>query len=315
MTIAVPPLLLLAYNRPATTARVMDAIRTARPERFFVAIDGPRPDRPDDAGRCAEVRRIATAVDWPCTVHTRFLDVNHGCRRAVSGAIGWFFDQVPAGIILEDDCLPHPTFFAFCSELLQRYAETPPVMLIAGYNPHPGRRCDAASYHFSRYPIIWGWASWRRAWRFYDDDPQALARNMARAEFRRRFHHAGHRAYFQDRFQRTFDGRIDSWGYIWFYSVLCAGGLAAHPNTNLVENIGLGPGATHTRRIRRSARAEAGPMAFPLKHPLRLAADRDADRALFRRVHCPSLALFFLAQVYRRLRPRQVARRLKTGGP
>src|SRR5262245_55441705 len=103
-----PPILLLVFNRPETTSRVFQAIRAVRPNKLYVAADGPRSDRAGEAERCVEVRRIATAVDWPCEMRTLFREENLGCRRAVSGAITWFFEQEEAGIILEDDCLPHP---------------------------------------------------------------------------------------------------------------------------------------------------------------------------------------------------------------
>jgi hypothetical protein len=107
------PVLFLVFNRPETTARVFEAIRQARPPRLYVGADGARDEREGEAERTAEVRRIATAVDWPCEVKTLFRDRNLGCRNAVSGAIDWFFENEEAGIILEDDCLPSQSFFGF----------------------------------------------------------------------------------------------------------------------------------------------------------------------------------------------------------
>ncbi len=113
--------LFLVFNRPDTTAQVFDAIRKARPPRLYVAADGPRANREGEAEKVAKVREIATAVDWPCEVRTLFRDANLGCKRAVSGALDWFFGEEEAGMVLEDDCLPHPDFFRFCDALLERY--------------------------------------------------------------------------------------------------------------------------------------------------------------------------------------------------
>src|SRR5262245_16025697 len=96
----------MIFNRPDTTALIMQAIQSARPERFYIAADGPRGNRAGEAELCQEARRIATQVDWPCQVRTLFRDRNLGCRAAVSEAITWFFEHEPEGIILEDDCLP-----------------------------------------------------------------------------------------------------------------------------------------------------------------------------------------------------------------
>jgi len=120
----ISPVLFLIFNRPDTTTRVFEAIRAARPERLYVAADGPRMTREGEAERCAEARRIATAVDWPCEVKTLFRETNLGCRAAVSGAITWFFEHEEEGIILEDDCLPDPSFFPYCTELLAHYRDT-----------------------------------------------------------------------------------------------------------------------------------------------------------------------------------------------
>ena len=109
--------LFLVFNRPVTTQQVFEAIAAARPPRLYVAADGPRAGRPGETELCAEVRRIATAVDWPCEVRTLFREENLGCRRAVSGGINWFFEQEEEGIIIEDDVLPVPSFFDYCDEL------------------------------------------------------------------------------------------------------------------------------------------------------------------------------------------------------
>src|SRR5688572_20906804 len=104
-----PPVLFLVFNRPDTTARAFEAIRSARPARLYVAADGPRVGRAGEAERCAEARRIATAADWPCEIRTLFRDRNLGCRLGVSTAIDWFFEHEQEGIILEDDCVPSPS--------------------------------------------------------------------------------------------------------------------------------------------------------------------------------------------------------------
>src|SRR5689334_9315101 len=112
-----PPVLLLIFNRPDTTALVMEALRRARPSRVYVAADGPREGMGEDE-RCERARRIATEVNWPCEIKTLFRKCNLGCGRALSGAIDWFFEHEEQGIILEDDCVPSQSFFPYCAELL-----------------------------------------------------------------------------------------------------------------------------------------------------------------------------------------------------
>ena len=73
-------------------------------------------------------------VDWDCEVHHNYSETNLGCRQRVSSGISWVFEQVEDAIILEDDCLPHPTFFAFCAEMLECYRHDQRVSSISGNN-------------------------------------------------------------------------------------------------------------------------------------------------------------------------------------
>lgn len=168
------PLLLIAWRRPHTLRQVIEAIRPVAPTHLYVACDGPNPERPGENDKVAATRRvIEDAIDWPCHLEKLYSDVNQGCRLGVSRAITWFFENVEEGIILEDDCVPLPDFFPFCSTLLERYRHDCRVASIGGHNPVTtiSRSTDTV---FSRYFECWGWATWRRAWKMYDNDMKIL---------------------------------------------------------------------------------------------------------------------------------------------
>jgi hypothetical protein len=262
------PVLLVVFNRPETTRTAFAAIRAARPERLYVAADGPRPDRAGEAERCADVRRIATAVDWPCEVHTLFRDHNLGCKIGVSSGIDWFFANEEAGIILEDDIVPHPSFFPYCEALLERYRDDASVAMISGCSLIGDRHGSNASYVFSRYLHVWGWASWRRAWAHYDVSmkawPSAPARQrLAQVLDGRR----GAIAYWSGVFDRMARSEIDTWDYQWVFSSWMQDMVAIFPAATLVDNIGFGADATHTVGVAPDL-ASASEMVFPLRHPL-----------------------------------------------
>src|SRR5688500_1827095 len=163
--------LLVIFNRPDTTRLVFEAIRNARPRRLYVAADGPRPGVAADNANCQEARKIIDSVDWQCEVKTLFREKNLNCGVAPSSAFTWFFQHEEEGIILEDDCLPSQSFFWFCQELLERYRNDTRVMHIGGNNFLNGWQKDKDySYYFSRSGHIWGWATWRRAWKHFDFD-------------------------------------------------------------------------------------------------------------------------------------------------
>ena len=264
------PVLFIVFKRPDTTRRVFEAVRQARPNRLFVAADGPRPGCTKEADLCTEVRAIATAVDWDCDLKTLFRETNHGAGKGVSTAIDWFFKAVGEGIILEDDCLPHPSFFRFCQELLARYSDDTRVMHINGNNFASKQFIDTPySYHFCSYPQAWGWATWKRAWQLFDPRlsnwPAIRAGRWLKAkcwsvrEYRLQ----------QVKFERmhTLSPR-DIWDYAWHLSVFSQHGLAIVPKANLVSNIGFSEEATHTRRfLPEMAELKTACMQFPLVEP------------------------------------------------
>ena len=271
------PVLLLTFNRPKPTARVFAAIRDARPIRLYVAADGPRPGRNEEA-LCAEARAVATRVDWSCEIKTLFRDRNLGCRKAVSEAIDWFFEHESEGVVLEDDCLPDPTFFPYAAELLRHYRDDERVMCISAQHFPGAAHAPPQSYFLSRYNHCWGWATWRRAWQHYDRDmSQWPALRSTRWLLDVGVGNPYFQRYWSDIFDRCYAGKIDSWAYRWTFSVWSQNGLTALPGRNLVCNIGFGSDATHTK----SSSPAALPLEqieFPLTHPVHMARDSFADR-------------------------------------
>ncbi len=175
-----PAVALLLFNRPELTQRVVDEVVAANPNDVYLIADGPRPDHPDDERLCEEVRHIATQALWTGTVHTDFSAQNLGLKRRVSTGLDWVFDHEEQAIILEDDCLPDPSFFRFAEELLDRYKTDERVGMISGNNFLWGAAISPDSYFFSPDVRIWGWATWRRVWRGFSET--GLDKSRSRSE-------------------------------------------------------------------------------------------------------------------------------------
>ena len=271
------PVLFLIFNRPDTTQLVFDEIRKAKPAQLFVAADGPRKDRPDDIENCRKTREIIRQVDWDCNVSTLYRDENLGCKRGVSSAIDWFFSHVEEGIILEDDCVPDQSFFPFCQELLERYRDDERVMMISGDNFQFGKQRTEYSYYFSRYVHIWGWATWKRAWNYYDISMNLwpLIRDgdwlMDILDDRNAVN------YWTHCFEDTHAGKIDTWDYEWVFACWIQTGLSVMPNVNLVTNIGFDKSGTHTQGDTIFSRLPAKKAKFPLVHPKYIIRDCKSD--------------------------------------
>lgn len=273
-----PPVIFIIFNRPDTASRAFERIRAARPSKLLVVADGPRAKRPEEAEKCAVTRAIIEAVDWDCEVHTNYSETNLGCRLRVASGITWAFELVDKAIILEDDCLPSASFFQYCADLLDRYESDERIMMVSGDNHLFGRSTATDSYYFSRYPHIWGWATWRRAWAKYDINmthwPVIRDRKLFDYYFRKR----SERFFWNSVFQAAYEGKVDTWDFQWFYSIWANSGLCIAPARNLVQNIGLGHSeATHTMKDAIYSSLGAQELDMPITHPATVLVSFDKD--------------------------------------
>lgn len=278
------PVALFVFNRPETTRRVLDAVRSAEPRRLFVVADGPREGYGEDEVRCAEAREVATDIDWDCEVHTNFADENMGLFRRFTTGLDWVFDAVDRAIILEDDCLPSQSFFRFCGALLDRYADDERVMTISGTNELGEWKNDRQDYHFARYESIWGWATWRRAWEYYDPEMGLWRNEEARERLADAIADHEQCKWRMRLYEETYSGDIDSWAFRWSFMTTIQSGLAAIPSKNLVTNIGFGEEATNlTDESSARSAIRRGKLKLPLDEPPCISADRGFDDRIYRR--------------------------------
>ncbi|MFD2938162.1 nucleotide-diphospho-sugar transferase [Spirosoma flavum] len=286
------PVLFIIFNRPVVTQTVFTVIREARPKQLFVAADGPRPHKAGEASLCEQTRQIINQIDWDCAVYTLFQEQNLGCKRAVSSAIDWFFSHAEEGIILEDDCLPDLTFFSFCTDLLIRYRSNERVMHIGGITFQPDNQLfKEASYYFSGFTPIWGWATWRRAWAHYKVDPTDNLRNLKLEP-----------PYFSDRQQwyikQVQAGRMDTWDVQWLVAVRSHNGLSIIPAVSLIRNIGFGMDATHTLRQPKWLDQLRYGSITHLVHPSDISINQEADWYEAQHIHRQPWYMKFVEFVY-----------------
>ena len=281
------PILFCVFNRPELTRSVFEVIARQKPKHLLVACDGPRRDRPDDNALVKQTRAIFDSIDWDCEVQFNFSDTNKGCRQQMADAISWGFEQHERLIILEDDCQPNDSFFSFCHQMLIRYRESPEVMMISGNN-YPQAGEFQHDYRFSKYPLIWGWATWRRAWQRYDLEMKLWDKLEVRDYVLNNFtENPEERAFWQNIFENQCAGKIDTWDYSWTFACWAHNGLSILPRVNLVSNIGFGEQATHTLE-------KQSPMAnqktYPLEasnHPQGISRIQSADRKIHETVFEP----------------------------
>jgi hypothetical protein len=274
------PIALIVFNRPEVTASVAAVIAQAKPPKVFVLADGPRANHPGDAQKCAATRAAIDRIDWPCEVVRKYSDVNLGCGHGPATGIDWVFQQTDRAIILEDDCLPHPRFFPYCDELLEKYSDDKRFMQIAGSNFQCGHKRGPYSYFFSRFKICWGWATWRRAWQHMDMGVKLWPEFRDSTWLRDLVGDPRAIQHWAEKFEGAFraGGKVDYWDYQWLFSTWAQNGLCIMPNANLISNIGFNDEATHTTWAgSRWARLPLQEMPLPLQHPPVVVRDKEAD--------------------------------------
>lgn len=274
------PVLFIVFNRPDTTAKVFAAVREAKPSVLYIAADAPRKNNDSDIDKCRLTREITEQVDWPCTVKRLYQEQNLGCSIGPRTAFNWFFSSEKEGIILEDDCVPHPDFFQFASEMLERFRENKQIISINGSNL--GYTFNDESYCFSRFMNMWGWATWadRAAtidysltqWKKVKHPLWFLYKQMRQGLFDTDINWY---KYWQHKFDLTITKEnITWWDWQWIFHQIVHKQISVVPAVNLISNIGFDADATHTHAADNpAANIPVAPMVFPLKHPEKIEAD------------------------------------------
>lgn len=243
------PILLIIFNRPHLTETVFNVIKKIKPEKLYIASDGPRIDS-KDLEKVKLARKIATNVNWKCQVKKLFRENNLGCGAGPIDAINWLFENENTGIILEDDCVPSPSFFYYCEALLKKFEHNENIASIHGNNFQNGRLFGDGSYYYSKYFHGWGWASWSRVWKNYDKKMTFWPSWRDSNDFYQKFPNFYDRTYWRNIFDLVYENKIsqdDVWDYQFLAYIIKNGGVNIAPNYNLVSNIGFGKDATHTR--------------------------------------------------------------------
>ena len=285
------PILLITFNRPDHVRRVLSVIRANQPKQLFVFQDGVRKGNENDVERCSEVRTvIRELVDWDCELHTFFSERNLGCGAGPMTGIDWFFGQVEEGIVMEDDCLPHPDFFHYCGELLERYRNNSGIMYISGTLYDNRWQCEE-SYDFSHYMITGAWASWARAWKGFDLDLLGLNAKAFRRHCKKLFKVLEIQ---RDKEKKSY------WDYQMQIHLFQNEGLTIHPKVNLISNIGFDGEGTHT--LENDGKGELPTFGIlPLTHPAEVEVDLKRDYVCFAKIHSQGCLKDTISRVYKRL--------------
>lgn len=280
------PILFIFFNRLDVAKTTFERIRDAQPSKLYLAQDGYRKERgEEERENVLRIREmILSMIDWPCDVKTLFRPENVGCSMGVKTAIDWMFESEACGIILEDDCVVHPSFWPYMQALLSRYAHDQRIGMIAGYNPL-GQIYSDASYTFSHYKACWGWATWKRAWDYMDIDMKWRSTKSYDNILHNMSGMGRDKFYWKYRLKAIDEHYVDAWDWQWYFTMSSQNQLCAFPLCNLVCNIGFGNDATHTN-IMSSSKAVTDGLDFPLRHPDYIVSNAKFDEKFYKYNNC-----------------------------
>lgn len=280
------PILLITFNRLETTKKVFKKIREQKPRKLYLASDGARDQLSGEEYKVNVIRDyLKSNVDWNCEVHTLFHEKNLGCKFAPQNAITWFFENEEKGIILEDDCLPSDSFFHYCQTLLNHFEEDLRIFTISGFTFEQDKIKCQDSYFFSTFPMIWGWATWRNRWKknllaisnYNDINKDSLVENFSDNQ-------AVNKAIINNS-KLSIENKIDAWDYLWIYTNFLNNALSIVPAKSLINNIGFGEDATHTKAVRTFKNPQNNEMNEELSHPQAIVPNRKYDNYIFKEVY------------------------------
>ena len=300
--------LLIFFARPNTLQDVFSQIKKARPSKLFLACDGPRKDHPTDTDRIAQCKKIVADIDWECEVYTHYATENQGCGKGPSNAISWAFSHVDKLLILEDDCVADETLFPFIKEMLDRYEYDQRIGMVSGFNHMKNWDCGGNSYCFTKTGATLGWGTWRRVWDQYDYHVKQIAdpyyRKLLYREISKPSVAKGRIFSWLRASEDTLGKNVNYWDIQFGFLKYSQSLLCIVPKNNLIYNIGIGEGSTHTEKNKKETWKKGRilfmpteSLSFPLKHPLCMICDREYDEHVFKIVFPGKIK-----KIYRKIR-------------
>jgi hypothetical protein len=164
-------------------------------------------------------------------------------RDSIPTSINFFFKKEKKGIILEDDVLPSKSFYFFCKKALQTYKNNKSILCITGFRFQKNKN---KNIYLSKYPHIWGWATWRSSWKKYDVDMKFWPKFKKMKRFKDFNFNKKECNYWTKIFDKTYLKKINTWDFQWLAASWYYNKFCVIPPINLVQNIGFGLDAENT---------------------------------------------------------------------
>jgi len=237
------PVALVCYNRPWHTFEVLKALEEHDIQNLFIFSDAPKTEK--DVENVLKTRSLFTNITWT-KPEIILRKENQGLAKSIVSAVNYAFEKYDRIILLEDDCVPRRYFFEYIEKCLTKYEDNERIFGINGYTvPIPPEFIQNYPYDIYFYPRIgsWGWATWKRAWEYFEPDLQqaydkALQKNIDLTIGGQDI---------SPQVQRFLKGDLrDVWTLNWVLSVYVQHGFYIYPTTSHINNIGCDGTGVHS---------------------------------------------------------------------
>ncbi len=240
------PILLMVYIKPQTTLKVIKRLREVKAPKIYVSINIPLKNKKSEIKKNKEVIDLIKTINWNCKIILKKRKSHVDAYTSYKEAINWFFKNEKEGIILEDDTLPNKSFFYFCERMLKIYRNNKKISQICG-SSFVNKIKSRNKYSFSNYTLCWGYATWRRSIKDYDEKMLEWPRLKKENYLLKIVKDKKFVDYWSDIFDIQYSKTFKAWDYMWLYSNWKKKKLSVIPHRHLIKNIGFVKEATHTK--------------------------------------------------------------------
>lgn len=234
------PIVLFVYNRPWHTEQTLHALmknELAAESNLYIYADGPKENATqDDIDKINQTRSVIRSKQWCRDIHFIESDSNKGLANSVIIGVTEILNQYGKVIVLEDDLVTSSGFLKYMNDALDCYREDEKVFHISGFM-YPHKHSLPETFFFN-VPLCWGWATWQRAWKYYNNDPLELFKEIDKKKLWTKFNKFGGN-YLESQLTRNIAGSLKSWFVKWHASVLLEDGFTLFPGKSMVQNIGF----------------------------------------------------------------------------
>ena len=238
------PIILFAYNRPWHVKQTLESLsknKEAAASDLFIYVDGNKPDAtPEQIQKNKEVKTVIRQKKWCKSITIFESDINKGLQKSVIEGINKHFLTHNKVIIIEDDVLLSPFFLQFMNESLDFYEQNDKVLSIGSWNYFS--KLD--TNFFLNMPDTIAWATWKRAWKLFDENGEHLYNELNNQNLMHKFNLDG-QFDFEKMLLAQCKGEISSWAIRWTASAVLNDTLTLYPSTPLSKHIGFGNESTN----------------------------------------------------------------------